>query len=35
MVPKFAHGTERVNRIKDFKVLLASKFNIALATVND
>jgi hypothetical protein len=25
MVSKVAHGTERVNRIKDFKVLLASK----------
>jgi hypothetical protein len=25
MVPKVAHGTERVNMIKDFKVLLASK----------
>jgi hypothetical protein len=24
MVSKVAHGTERVNRIKDFKVLLAS-----------
>jgi hypothetical protein len=25
MVPKVAHGTERVNMIKNFKVLLASK----------
>jgi hypothetical protein len=25
MVPKIAHGTEKVNRIKDIKALLASK----------
>jgi hypothetical protein len=25
MVPKVAHGTERVNMIKDFKVILDSK----------